>query len=167
MCLLCYTKDIRFPDLCLRIWSALLIVLNFVVKNEKRFCTFNCVFFSGRFWIIKPELLRWDNHHFSNRSNFADELEISWLVSCMHWVETGTKLNCFVDSLSVFIQLLGTLDYSESKISRPREVKDTPWVDCVPIIIDSMMGRLTGLSECHSTIKLAPDPPLLSFCGMI
>ena len=99
--------------------------------------------------------------------DIARSLEGSWLVSCMHWWETGTNLSCFVVPLSVYIQLFDTLDYLESKISRPREVKDIPWVDCVPIIIDSMIGRLTGLSECHSTIKLAPDPPLLSFCGMI
>ena len=71
-----------------------------------------------------------------------------------------------VDSYPARKLLLDTLNYSEAKISRPREVKETPWLDCVLIIIDSMMGRLTGLSECHSTIKLAPEPPLLSLSGM-
>jgi hypothetical protein len=51
-------------------------------------------------------------------------------------------------------------------IVRPREVKETPCLLCVPIIIDSTMGGLTNLSDFHSTIKLAPDPPVLSLSGM-
>ena len=48
-------------------------------------------------------------------------------------------------------------------IARPREVKEIPCEDCVPIIIDSTIGGLTNLSDFHSTMKLAPEPPAVSF----
>ena len=39
------------------------------------------------------------------------------------------------------------------------------WV-WVPIMTVSTMGGFTGRSDFHTTMKLAPDPPLLSFSGM-
>jgi hypothetical protein len=41
----------------------------------------------------------------------------------------------------------------------PREVKDMPWLDWAPIMIDSMIGGLTSVADSHFTMKLAPDPP--------
>ena len=50
-------------------------------------------------------------------------------------------------------------------IARPREVKEIPCCDSAPIMMASMSIGLTSFFAFHSTTKLAPEPPLLSFCG--
>lgn len=43
-----------------------------------------------------------------------------------------------------------------------RDVKEMPCWVWAPIMIVSMRGGDTGLSDDHSTMKLAPDPPDVS-----
>jgi len=55
--------------------------------------------------------------------------------------------------------------YWEGRITRPRDVKETPCCVRVLIMTDSTMGGFTGRSDVQETMKLAPDPPLLSRSG--
>ena len=56
----------------------------------------------------------------------------------------------------------GELFNGNYSIALPREVKEIPCPALVPIMMVSMIGGLTGLSDFQRTMKLAPDPPALS-----
>jgi hypothetical protein len=47
-------------------------------------------------------------------------------------------------------------------ITLPVLTKEIPWADTVLIITASTTGSETSFSAIHSTIKFAPEPPLVS-----
>ena len=59
-------------------------------------------------------------------------------------------------------QLVARAYLASSLMTLPRDVNEIPCWRCAPIMTDSMMGGFTFCFDFHWTMKLAPEPPVLS-----
>jgi hypothetical protein len=71
-----------------------------------------------------------------------------------------SEANCFRIIINYLREKMD--DQRHSSMTWPRETKEIPWPDRVPIMTPSMSGGLTFVFDVHFTRKFAPDPPALS-----